>query len=191
MLNNAWKIGSRSIKSSSSIFTIGAFSHTNPNLNMTNRIVRINTDASYDSTFIPSSSINNSINTIAIQNDQKIVCGTFSSPGIFRLNTSGSLDTSFNNGQNGFNNTLLGIAIQSDGKILAGGIFTSYNGTSINRIVRLNTDGSIDSSFNIGSGFNNWVYSVAIQNDGKILAGGIFTSYNGTSINRIDRKSVV
>jgi hypothetical protein len=35
---------------------------------------------------------------------------------------------------------------------LVGGLFTSYNGTTSNRIIRLNSDGSVDSSFNIGTG---------------------------------------
>ena len=81
----------------------------------------------------------------------------------------------------GFNNTINTIAIQSDGKILVGGSFTSYNGVSANRMIRLNSDGSVDESFDIGIGFNAIVYSIAIQSDGKILVGGLFSSYNGVS----------
>ena len=44
----------------------------------------------------------------------------------------------------GFDNTVRVIDIQPDGKILAGGDFTKYNGTSRNRIVRLNSSGSIE-----------------------------------------------
>ena len=77
------------------------------------------------------------------------------------------------------------IALQSDGKIIAVGEFTSYNGTSINRIIRLNTDGSIDTSFNVGTGLNDSAWVVNNQVSDYILAGGSFTSYNGTSANRI------
>ena len=45
------------------------------------------------------------------------------------------------------------VKVQTNGKIIVGGEFTLYNGTSINRIVRLNSDGSIDNTFNIGTGF--------------------------------------
>jgi uncharacterized delta-60 repeat protein len=98
------------------------------------------------------------------------------------------LDTGFSIGT-GFNNTVNSIAVQGDGKILVGGTFTSYNGTSRNRIGRLNSDGSLDTGFSIGTGFpTNAVNSIAVQgDDGKILVGGSFTSYNGTTRNRIAR----
>src|SRR5690606_3293323 len=66
----------------------------------------------------------------------------------------------------------------------------SYNGQNRNRIARLNTDGSLDTSFTIGSGFNGHVFSIALQSDGKILVGGRFTEYNGQSQNRIARIEV-
>jgi uncharacterized delta-60 repeat protein len=78
-------------------------------------------------------------------------------------------------------------AIQSDGKIIIGGSFTTYNGTLINNIARLNADGTLDLTFNPGTGANDSVLGTAIQSDGKIIIGGGFTSYNGTAINRIAR----
>jgi hypothetical protein len=47
-----------------------------------------------------------------------------------------------------------------DGKIIATGSFTSYNGISANRIIRLNYDGTIDSSFVYGTGFNSFTQGV-------------------------------
>ena len=94
---------------------------------------------------------------------------------------------SFNIGT-GFNGIVYTIDIQSDGKILVGGNSTLYNGTTSNSIIRLNSNGSIDTSFNIGTGFfNGGVYTIYIQLDGKILVGGYFTTYNGTTSNRIIR----
>ena len=140
------------------------------------------------------------INTIAIQSDGKIVCGGDSLSnfngtavnGIFRLNTDGTLDTTFNVGGSGFldKTRVKSIAIQADGKIICGGAFgeygtQTYNGTSIaNDIVRLNTDGTLDTTFNTnaGTGFNNkYVASTAIQSDGKILCGGDFIDFNGNT----------
>jgi len=108
------------------------------------------------------------------------------SPSAIRLNTGGSSDTGFTVGT-GFNSTVWSIAVQSDGKILVGGEFTAYNGTGINRIARLNSDGSLDTGFSVGTGFNSTVRSIAVQSDGKILVGGQFTVYNGTGRNRIAR----
>ena len=105
----------------------------------------------------------------------------------------GALDLSFNSTDQGFgfgdgaNSIVSTTAIQADGKIIIGGYFTSYNGTGRNRIARLNTDGSLDATFNPGTGADNIVYTTAIQADGKIIIGGVFTSYNGTGRNRIAR----
>lgn len=96
------------------------------------------------------------------------------------------LDTSFIV-EAGFNNAVMTTAIQSDGKILAGGWFTTYKGVSRNNIARLNADGSLDTSFNVGTGFDGTVYAIKLQSDGKILVGGSFTSYNGITQKRITR----
>jgi len=103
---------------------------------------------------------------------------------IVRLNSDGTLDSSFSVGV-GFNDPASSVEIQSEGKILCGGNFTSYNGTTQNGIVRLNSDGTLDSSLSVGTGFNFYIWSIAIQNDSKILCGGSFRNYNGTNQNRI------
>jgi uncharacterized delta-60 repeat protein len=135
--------------------------------------------------------IGKKINTVS---SPKIIAGgTFttyngsSQNRIIRLNADGTIDTSFVIGT-GFNTgTALGILTQSDGKIVVGGSFTAYNGTAQNYITRLNSNGTRDTSFTIGTGFNNLTRAIAIQSDGKIVAGGNFTSYNGTTQNRITR----
>jgi uncharacterized delta-60 repeat protein len=76
------------------------------------------------------------------------------------------------------------IAVQSDGKVLVGGEFGAFNEDGgINHLVRLNTDGTLDTTFiaNIGTGFNNSVEAIAVQPDGKILVGGVFSSVNGAT----------
>jgi uncharacterized delta-60 repeat protein len=159
----------------------------------------LNADGSNDSTFNLNSNVDYwDIPAICIQNDGKIVIGgriatyfTNIRPyNILRLNNNGSIDVSFNAGGTGFQypaGDVKTIALQSDGKLLIGGIFTSYNGLTSNKIIRLNSDGSKDNSFVIGSGFNNDVYSIILQSDGKILVGGKFTSYNGISVTGITR----
>ena len=62
-----------------------------------------------------------------------------------------------------------------------------YNGILANNLIRLNNNGSIDNTFSYGSGFNLPVSTIHIQNDGKILCGGDFTSYKGQNSNRIIR----
>jgi uncharacterized delta-60 repeat protein len=158
-----------------------------------NRITRLNSDGSRDTGFSIGTGFNNTVRAIAIQDDGKILVGGFftsydgtTQNRITRLNSDGSRDTGFSIGT-GFNSVVLTIAIQDDGKILVGGSFTTYDGTTQNQITRLNSDGSRDTGFSIGTGFNNDVYTIAIQDDGKILAGGNFTSYDGTTQNLITR----
>jgi uncharacterized delta-60 repeat protein len=86
-----------------------------------------------------------------------------------------------------FTSSIFSVVYQPDGKVLIGGFFNSYNGTARKNIARLNADGSLDASFNPGTGTNSEIYSVAYQSDGKVLIGGTFTSYNGTARNRIAR----
>ena len=158
-----------------------------------NRIMRLNFDGSTDSSFWFGDGFNNSVISIQIQSDGKLLMGgDFSSYDnvsrnrITRLNSNGSIDNTFNIGT-GFNGRVETIQIQSDGKILVGGTFSSYNGTTSNKIIRLNSDGSVDNTFNIGTGFNSDVISIQIQSDTKILVGGEFTEYNGTTSNKIIR----
>jgi len=105
---------------------------------------------------------------------------------IQRFNTDLSVDTTFDAGT-ATNNDIYAMALQSDGKIVIGGAFTTYNGVARRRIARLNTDGSLDTSFVIGTGFSASVWAVAVQEDGKILCGGDFISYSGTERNRMAR----
>jgi uncharacterized delta-60 repeat protein len=98
----------------------------------------------------------------------------------------GSLDITFNPGSGETQPSTYSIAIQANGQIVIGGYFTSFNGANYLYIARLNTDGSLDSSFGpaLPSGA---VQSLALQPDGKILVGGRFSSFNGTPRNGIAR----
>jgi uncharacterized delta-60 repeat protein len=158
-----------------------------------NRIARLNSDGTLDTSFDPGTGADNTISKCVLQPDGKIIiAGNFTTYNgtsrvrIARLNTDGTLDTSFDPGT-GANAYILAASIQTDGNIIIGGSFTTYNGTSINRIARLNSDGSIDATFNVGTGASFTVNSTAVQSDGKIIVGGGFTLYNGTPKNAIIR----
>lgn len=93
--------------------------------------------------------------------------------------SSGSLISPFNTTL--FNNTCFDVKVQSDSKILVGGNFTTYSGVSQNRLVRLNPNGTRDTTFNLGTGFNNSVQIIYIDSNDKILVGGQFTQFNGVN----------
>jgi len=159
-----------------------------------NNFIRLNSDGSKDASFNIGTGLGAVyIGIIKIQSDGKVVAGgqiidfngqtTYN---LIRLNSNGSIDSSFNIGT-GFNSATRAISIQSDGKILVGGGFTTFSGSSQNRLIRLNSDGSKDSTFNIGSGFDNAILSTEVQSDGKILVGGGFTTFSGSSQNGLIR----
>jgi uncharacterized delta-60 repeat protein len=106
---------------------------------------------------------------------------------IVKLSAKGELDTTFNPNQTGPDNTVKEILVQPNGKLLVAGNFTKFNGVSIKRLVRLNANGTIDASLNVGTGFNYMVYSIALQSDGKIIAAGSFTTYRGAAVNKVIR----
>ena len=155
-------------------------------------IVRLNTDGSLDITFdgdgkimLPVSVIGGKGESVAVQADGKILVSGISSNGsesgftVIRLNDDGSYDTNFDgDGIAVFpavpNQDYRGVmALQADGKILVGG-----NSSSDFSIIRLNTDGSADTGFDldgkavISIGTNDEAYAIAVQADGKIVLAG-------------------
>ena len=106
---------------------------------------------------------------------------------VVKVLANGAIDTSFNSGT-GFNlNTYAAQSVirQSNGKLLFTGDFTSYSGVSRNRIIRLESNGSIDTSFVVGTGFNDLTSAIGLDSNSNIIVGGSFTSYSGVSRNRI------
>lgn len=184
-------VGCTSIQSDGKIIVGGQF--TSFNGTARNYITRLIADGSLDTTFDPGTGFNSAVRSTSIQADGKIIVGgnftSFNGTArnyIARLNADGSLDTTFDPGTS-FNSSVSSINIQADGKIIVGGIFTSFNGTARNRIARLNADGSLDATFDPGTGFNNVIFCTNIQADGRVIAGGFFASFNGTARNAIAR----
>lgn len=157
------------------------------------RIVRLYEDGSVDPNFDPGSGLNGLVFSIAIQPDWKIVLGGAfnnyngtSCHNLIRLLPDGSVDTSFEVGV-GLDNQVQTICLQSDGRMLIGGWFSSYDGIARNRIVRIGSDGSLDNTFDPGSGFNGVVFSVVLLPDDRVMVGGSFSTFNGVARNSITR----
>lgn len=174
------------------LFVTGSFNTYNDVTK--NYFAHILSDGTLDFAYNSGTGADGNVSSIVFQPDNKIIIGgDFTSYNgtvqskITRLNSDGTLDPSFNAGGTGANGTVSAIALQNDGKIIAGGTFTKYNGSSTTNLVKINADGTYNSSITAGTGFNNSVTALALQNDGKILVGGSFTNYNGTAINRLAR----
>ena len=154
------------------------------------KFARLNTNGTLDAVFDPPAA-RGSVSTLARRPDGKIViAGDFNRVnGVTRnriavLNADGTLDAVFNpNG--GFDQIPFGIAVQADNKIIVAGSFTLYDGVPRSIIVRLNTDGTVDATFN--PIINGQLSAIAVQPDGKILIGGFFSEVNSVARNRFAR----
>ncbi|RME69965.1 MAG: hypothetical protein D6776_12320 [Planctomycetota bacterium] len=164
------------------------------------RIVRLNADGSVDTSFAPpNGGFDKSVSVIVGVGDgsgRVYVGGSFTSyngvtvMGLVRLRSDGSIDSAFDVGS-GFDKAVKAIAVAGDGSgdIYVAGDFTTCNGTSVNRIVRLDADGSIDTGFSVGGGFDDFVFAIAPATDGSgdVYVGGRFGSYDGASAKGIAR----
>jgi uncharacterized delta-60 repeat protein len=163
------------------------------------RIARLNADGTLDTTFNPGSGVtgfNTSLNAIAVEPGGKILIGgdfnfvnDVQRQNIARLNADGSVDATFNAGvvTSDFSGVITDIVFQTDNKILVGGYFNGIGGVSSKGIARLNANGDVDTTFNVGAGTGHGVNSVKLQPDNKILIGGYFATFNGVSRNRLAR----
>ncbi len=174
------------------ILLVGSFKYNNQ-VKM-NYIGRLLPSGEVDSTFNTGTGPEGSVYAMSIQNDDKIIIGgnftkfnNVPAKYLARISPNGNLDTTFNIGTGFSTYAVYAIAIQADGKILVGGSFNSFNGVESKKIVRLNPNGSIDTSFHYGTGFNYTVFTITVQADQKIIIGGDFDSYNGTSISSLVR----
>ncbi|MET0624987.1 MAG: Calx-beta domain-containing protein [Pyrinomonadaceae bacterium] len=163
-------------------------------------IARLNADGSFDSTFTPGTGVGAyGVDTILLLPDGKILIGgnfpTYNGTAVgklARLNSDGTLDTSFNPGVGPDGGLVRDLLLQPDGKIIVGGWFTTFAGHSRNGVARINADGSYDAGFNPGTSIDNYnVEAIALQPDGKVLVGGGFytnmiPSGNPTALTRLN-----
>jgi uncharacterized delta-60 repeat protein len=94
----------------------------------------------------------------------------------------GAVDTTFQPGGGnnaGLDADVFAIAVQPDNKLVIGGAFTKVGRTSRNRVARLNQDGSLDTSFDPGSGTDHTIESLTLVPGGKMVVVGRFLFVNG------------
>ena len=100
------------------------------------------------------------------------------------IDFDGNIDNIFRVNTNIDSGKVFAIGIGDEDKVIIGGQLTGYNSATytVGNIMRLNLDGSFDTTFSNGyAGFNDDVNTIAVQKDGKILVGGAFTSYADAS----------
>jgi hypothetical protein len=132
--------------------------------------------------------LTNGFEQFLIAGDFAYFNGTFAT-GLLRINPDATLDTSLSVGSGVGNNNVFAVQPANDGSTdyFMGGSFTTYNGTSVNGLVRITNGGGINNAFSVGSGFlgGNMVQAVLPDpaKSGSVYVGGPFTSFQGSSTN--------
>jgi gliding motility-associated-like protein/uncharacterized delta-60 repeat protein len=153
-------------------------------------ITRLDPNGNLDPAF--DASVEGEVYDIEVLSDGKIiVVGAFSyvnnipMRGMVRLNPDGSVDSSFS--IVGISDPLESgsyftqVAMLSDGDYILAGRFDGVSGIAKKNLVKLNNDGSVDCDFHPGNSTDEIINQMAIQTDGKILIGGNYSNYDGTT----------
>ncbi len=134
------------------------------------------------------------INTLSRQSSGKIIIGgnftsinNISINRIARLNIDGTLDTSFNIGNGITGGSVEKIIVLPDDKILVAGRFNTFNNLPMSRIVKLNADGTLDTTFNIGTGVGSLghISCMELKSNNQIIIAGIIPTYNNTATSNL------
>lgn len=151
------------------------------------RLYRLNQDGGADATFQNS----DAATTVAMQTDGKLIVAqnSFANTNVKRLTPDGAIDSSF--ALFAVSSSISFIAAQPDGKILLGDENTPVINPTTNNFLRLNANGSLDASFNSGTGFQlvepGSVRTIVVQPDEKIVIGGKFDLVNNSNRPKIAR----
>jgi len=174
------------------LLVIGQFA-TYDGVSLGARVVRLNTDGTLDTGFAPPAFGTNTIGAIDLLPDGRIMLG-MSAPWpqrVVRLMPDGSVDPTFST-LNTINGNVQRLGAYSDGRVLISGLFTTVQGQARSGLALLQSDGSLDATFDPGTGASappgpSPVQSILTLPSGLALIGGALTSYNGSAVPRIAR----
>ncbi len=173
------------------VIVAGDYTTNNP---YRQNLCRINADRTLDTSFVGGLNVDGQINQILLlPNESIIVVGDFEyfngvfSPGIIRLLSDGTPDPTFMVGlgctlSNGNNAEVVNVKEQTNGCLVLQGKFDEFNGIGKNLMVRLLPDGSVDNSFDIGTGptgASELIFDFELHPSGDIYVVGSFLGFSG------------
>ena len=203
---NNW-INIISIDPADNIFIGGNF--TSYNGTARNQLAKLNPNGSLNTSFNYTgiSGTTGGIDAIAIQiigtSENIFVGGSFSASGskknLIKINSStavnssgiaigtATIESTFGSSSM-FNDIVYGVkrvAIQCNGSIVIGGYFSAVYGVSRNKIARITPDGNLDTTFDPGTGADNYLTGINLSPTDDIFICGEFDTYNSTSKYRV------
>lgn len=162
-----------------------------------NGVVKITSNGDVDETFVSPLSANTTTGTFGagvstIKSStffpsKYYMCGAFNQNGdsMLRLNSDGSVDNTFNITASAGSNILNFVEL-SGGSLIIIGLFSTIGGVSRLRVAKINSDGTLDTTFVVGTGFNQPTYDILLSPDEQsVFISGSFTQYAGVAKNRI------
>ena len=123
------------------------------------------------------------VECIHTQPDGKVLVGFSGPPHLVRLEQDGSVDASFEVNMGSSTLAVYDIALLHDGRITIIGNFDTVDGVSRNNIARLMSNGSLDTTFDPGAGFNNRPLSLDTLPGGDLLVVSFSSTYDGINLN--------
>jgi hypothetical protein len=155
-------------------------------------VMRLQANGALDAGFA-TTAIDAAVRSVIAIGTDVVAVGDYTAPfnRVARLNNTGALVAGFNPGA-GFTGGNFASAVVLDGThLIIGGDFSSYNGNTVGRIVRIDAaTAAIDATFRTNSGgatgFNGDVLTLELVGN-NVLVGGNFTSFNGVGRGRIAR----
>ena len=168
-----------------------------------NNLALLKTDGTVDASFDPNP--NNAVNAINLQSDGSILLGgTFT---LLQPNPSILIGGSFAHVSNvtcrqpgppptrtarptrpwtaNPNGTVNGLAVQANNQVIVGGSFSTVGGVARNNLARLNTNDTLDTTFN--PNVTGTVNALAIQGNGQVVLGGSFSAVGGVARTNLAR----
>ncbi|MFM1943032.1 MAG: hypothetical protein RI897_2014 [Verrucomicrobiota bacterium] len=183
------EVTSMAVQPDGQIVVAGAFTKVGTTVRM--GLARLNPDGSLDASLDPGGGLVRLTETVLLEPDGEIVMGGWSGsygglalPYLSRATVDGSPVASFVPNPGDY---LTDCLLQPDGRILLSGYFGEVGGVGRPYLARVMPGGALDFSFDPGVGPDSFVYTMALQPDGKIVIAGDFTSVNGVTRNRIAR----
>ncbi|MCB2406426.1 T9SS type A sorting domain-containing protein [Hymenobacter lucidus] len=194
-VGNQLAVNALAVQADGKVLVAGGFDFVNGNL--TGKLLRLNPDGTPDATFNADGlGANGFVSAVLVQPDGRILVGggftTFNGQArsmVVRLLADGSLDTSFTFGSAASVRQISSLALQPDGKILVGSGPSLQNAPQTGGLVRLNPNGSLDSSFSVAGTLvqGELVSAILVQADGKVVVGGSFSNFNGQNMGSLVR----
>lgn len=146
-------------------------------------LIRLNVDGSLDDSYTFGAGDLIAIDDLTFDADGNLFFSSYNR--VYKMSANGLVDESYQVSTSG--GSIYYIQFDANGKLVVSGDFTAINGVSKNGMARLNAEGTVDGTFDIGAGADREIERFEILPSGKILVIGRFQDVAGSNYNQLAR----